>query len=880
MTRVSSKIKLVLSLILVISMLLPSGMFYFSNAEEIVEPIIEQQTADYKELTEELVENLKNDSKIFDYIDEEEFTNQGHIARLYELEEDNSYAFKNADSTRSIYFLADAVKYVDESGVLTEKDISLVKSGDDYKIKKNSFGLTLPKYVTQGISFTASSDTIVLYPEVHEQDSSEIVIDEEKNTASYPCAFGQGTALRYTPTLYGVKEDIILEQRIDKATYMFEINAGNLNLYESEGRYYFAAQENAQRQISLGEIWVYDSEDHFVRGTMEVTETTQDVYSVTVIVPESFLNDEKTVYPVYIDPSIEEYIIDAGSNIKKIEDATVFEGAADTSFGGMYYCTVAWTPEYGRGRTAVRFPGLYTSSAYAGIAPEQIDTVEFRIKEASGNNGNSVQMYPMQSSWSESSVTWNNLGSYSSTCIDTVALYSGAYSAFDITDYCIYNKGTTAEQYGFLLKGTNETIKQKFYSSEYQTNYMNYRPYIYLVYNAYIDIDGSAIRYTAVDESLALHATLHPDNFDCIWSVSGSSNATVTGNGANATITCTEVSTLTVTATAYFNDAAVGYDTCTVQIIPLTPTDYYIESAASNNNSQAFIKPNNHSAANEAQIIANTMFNVDDAQDVEGSNENCIWKLTYYTSGGYYTFKFEENNKYLGYASNDSIKQYTTSSADSRKFTITETVSGYYKICPIDPAEAGKAIKLENLNALPKNLELGTYSNDNNFDDEWIFHRVLPRSGGERRSHRLGSHPNQQTNCYAYAFSAGVGFPTMIGESFNPNGLQNASNAQDVINAVLNDAEIYFFDAAVIGRFETCDSNTYKVAVLISGYGTNVFDFHWYRQCVNGIWCGQNGTSGSVSNTDSSNHIVFDPYLAYESSYPVFISYFQATPCN
>ena len=126
---------------------------------------------------------------------------------------------------------------------------------------------------------------------------------------------------------------------------------------------------------------------------------------------------------------------------------------------------------------------------------------------------------------------------------------------------------------------------------------MNYRPYIYLVYNAYIDINGSAIRYTAVNESLALHATLHPDNFDCIWSVSGSSNATVTGNGANATITCTEVSTLTVTATAYFNDAAVGYDTCTVQIIPLAPTDYYIESAASNNNSQAFIKPNNHSAA-------------------------------------------------------------------------------------------------------------------------------------------------------------------------------------------------------------------------------------------------------------------------------------------
>lgn len=71
------------------------------------------------------LETLTEDCKILQYVDEEAFAAADHAFRLPYLEELDTYVFQNTDGTRSIYYLYENVKYIDEQGNIREKDNTL-----------------------------------------------------------------------------------------------------------------------------------------------------------------------------------------------------------------------------------------------------------------------------------------------------------------------------------------------------------------------------------------------------------------------------------------------------------------------------------------------------------------------------------------------------------------------------------------------------------------------------------------------------------------------------------------------------------------------------------------------------------------------------------
>lgn len=71
------------------------------------------------------LETLTEDCKILQYVDEEAFVAADHAFRLPYLEELDTYVFQNTDGTRSIYYLYENVKYIDEQGNIREKDNTL-----------------------------------------------------------------------------------------------------------------------------------------------------------------------------------------------------------------------------------------------------------------------------------------------------------------------------------------------------------------------------------------------------------------------------------------------------------------------------------------------------------------------------------------------------------------------------------------------------------------------------------------------------------------------------------------------------------------------------------------------------------------------------------
>ena len=67
---------------------------------------------------------IKN-SAILNYIDSETLAKGGHISRCPELETLSSYVFKNADGTRTVYYMDHPVKYLDSNGTVNDINLTI-----------------------------------------------------------------------------------------------------------------------------------------------------------------------------------------------------------------------------------------------------------------------------------------------------------------------------------------------------------------------------------------------------------------------------------------------------------------------------------------------------------------------------------------------------------------------------------------------------------------------------------------------------------------------------------------------------------------------------------------------------------------------------------
>ena len=91
--------------------------------------------------------------------------------------------------------------------------------------------------------------------------------------------FGTGTSLVYTPTLTGVKEDIILSAYTGKSSFSFTLKTNGLAVIQNENDTFLADFEG-NKVASLGKVLITDSANHTAYGTMTVlTKTEREEYS-------------------------------------------------------------------------------------------------------------------------------------------------------------------------------------------------------------------------------------------------------------------------------------------------------------------------------------------------------------------------------------------------------------------------------------------------------------------------------------------------------------------------------------------------------------------------------------------------------------------------
>lgn len=568
--------------------------------------------------------SIAKDSKILNYIDSTQFNAARHTQRLTHLEDLNTYVFANADGTRSVYMMDENVKYIDKSGIVKEKDLTLTSKSGGFGIAQSDMDLLIPNDLVKGIDLAYSGFAVKLTPQGLESTTTAI---QSGNSVVYEKAYGENTKLKYTPLLSGVKEDIILTEYTDDVTYTFVLETDGLSLYNNGSKYYLAENEKADPVFYLGEIIIYDAIGKPDMGTMTVETVTEgQEYLLTVSANEAFLSDPTTLYPVTIDPSLT--VSDTANGINSIEDAPVYAGYPNTNFGAYLFNPIG-TPDstFGVGRTVVRLNGLINSDVYTQITPTQIQDVTFHILDVSGTVTQNVNLHPLtdNTTWTESTVTWNNVGGYTTDANYGTSMGAGTWAEFDITDLVkAWKNYTYFKNAGFILVNENEANLKTFASSEYST--ASYRPYVVMTYYSSISFDYSKVSIVEGGTG-TLAVTTRPSGQTVTLSTSDSAIATVNANGV---VTAKKAGTVTITASMVDADGITWYAYCTVYVYVANGV-YHIK----NLNSNYYLNVRNGKISDYSEVNQTDMLS-----DIFPKNSRIsqMWK-TYYLGNGRYSIR-------------------------------------------------------------------------------------------------------------------------------------------------------------------------------------------------------------------------------------------------
>lgn len=570
------------------------------------------------EQTNDAVFQLDADCQILDYVHEEVFNGNNHIARLKDEETLDTYVFLNNDGTKTVYYMNDPVKYRDSSGTVREKNINLTAGLTGYSTAQNDVQLNIPNNISNGVQLSYAGYDVSIVP----QGGSSRSLSHQRNgnSVAYPNYYGSGTALIYTPTLDGVKEDILLAKYNGVSDFTFLLNTDGLNLYHTpEDRYYLALTAETELKIWLGNIEIFDAETKPSKGTVTVeTVTAGQQYKLTISADVDFLTDPNTVYPVTIDPTIT--VSDNNNGAGAIEDAPIYEGYPTSNFGTYQYNRVGYAGSaYKRARTVVRLTSLIHNSTYLSISSTDIQSVNFYIADASGTTASSVYLYAMpHSSWSESDITWNNAGSYENTSWSNTSIGNGSYANFNITELvkAWKNESYGSGENGFILVDYSEnSVDRSLYSCEHSTTTM--RPYVVATYTIN---SGSMPSSIDVDEGDTYQLTVTGMGSAVTWRSLHPSIAEVNSSGV---VTGVKAGVATIEA------SADGYTTkyCTVYVT-IEDGVYYIKNLSSNK----YLNVDNGGIANQTNVTQETKNTTDPDRLSQ------LWKIRY-LSGGYYSIR-------------------------------------------------------------------------------------------------------------------------------------------------------------------------------------------------------------------------------------------------
>ena len=288
----------------------------------------------------------------------------------------------NGDGTKTLEVFGTPVKYITKDGSVNNISLTPVRDGSGYCTGDHYLGITFPEKVDSGIRLDTGEYVITAIPVSENGTAVKTASARLSDTDTVVYRKDSKTSYEYSITYSGYKENIVVSEYTGQTDYYFRIETGGLQLVASEGDTARGAglelKDNEGKTVArIGNIIVFSSDNRnntFGNISFE-TVTEGREYMIRINVPEAYLSDPETHYPIYIDPTISAEEGDIPFGI--IEDITVNQNqAADPPNYGTLYVGKAG-PDYGAMRSVMRFPEL----ELYGISPNSITSATVNVRD-------------------------------------------------------------------------------------------------------------------------------------------------------------------------------------------------------------------------------------------------------------------------------------------------------------------------------------------------------------------------------------------------------------------------------------------------------------------------------------------------------------------
>lgn len=399
----------------------------------------------------------------------------GKEIEIEDLRTTDSKTYQLSDGLFKYVGYAEEVHYKDSNGKFADIDNSITssaeKDGYTYTNKANSWRAYFSNQLSVSKAVLLETGDYSLsfsMPSASQQNAAKKAADmtehadsyyEDKKSDNRAVIYQEalaGVDVVYTVRTSGLKEDIVLKNAAVPHSFEFVLTADGLTAVKRDGTVYFQDREGNDI-FHIGSLYMIDSNGKYSESVTCSIHQVKNGYSLVISASEEFLNAADTVYPVIIDPSI---MITGTSN--------TFDTCVDEQYpSSNYYASEnLWTG----GATGTNTMRTYIKFTMpSNITAAQVTSATLRIKKREHKTP-TIKAYRVTSSWSSSSVTWNNKPSYTTANgTGTITLDTGSWYKLDTTTLVKYWLAGTYSNYGFLLKEPSETSssqKTKFYSSD------------------------------------------------------------------------------------------------------------------------------------------------------------------------------------------------------------------------------------------------------------------------------------------------------------------------------------------------------------------------------------------------------------------------------
>lgn len=357
-----------------------------------------------------------------DIIDKEEIQNKKYVDRIYEEEKDlYTLVFANEDGSHTMRVFGHPVKYIDEEGIT--RDISLeIKENSDGRLASSQhmvdviFNSDLNNGINlryQDLDITMRSDTMC----------GKARLSEDNKKVDY--AADEKTSYVYSLTYAGFKEDIVVKEYTGQTEYKFVMNTNGLHPIRKDESV-FLADKNDETKLLIGNIIIFTADEkNNAIGRLEYETIREDQeYRFTILLDSEYLKDEKTVYPITIDPTISVNYNHNGAGA--IEDITINQFYPVSGLAQNLY--IGRNTNTSLNRSLMKFPVL----SLTGICASQITEASVELKDIipTDNQDMTIECYIYKKTspnWSENgNTTWSDVGSdYIGTYLDSHIISSG-----------------------------------------------------------------------------------------------------------------------------------------------------------------------------------------------------------------------------------------------------------------------------------------------------------------------------------------------------------------------------------------------------------------------------------------------------------------------